>query len=534
MQKTPFNKCFLLSLAAGCAVFLGFPKFNLWPTTVLFAFFSIHLSRNFISVRWAFLWGFWVSCIIMIGGFYWVTYVIHVFGYLPWSVAILLFACFCGLGALNFPLAAVGNFIVERRLLLWKNERKNERFRGTWYAIGYPALFTVVEYLVPKLFPWQLGHALYQTFWLNQIVEITGTTFLSFLLMSWGSALTVCFVPPRGVPRVSWKWCLVPAALTVVIMGFSAERISRGVGTGKKMKVAIIQANIGNLDKVAARNGFSGKLRFINDQYEAMTETVLSMKPDLSGLPDLIVWPETALAYRLGGKRDLAMEIEAKVLQWKVPLVTGAYAPGDKNPSGDYNAAYLVEPVSESAVSLQSYGKNVLLAFGEYMPFGEWFPILYRWFPQVSHFERNDTQTAFVMRDGTRLGISICYEMILPDFMRKVARHRPHLFVNLTNDSWFGPTAEPYLHGAISIFRSIEHRIPSIRSTNTGTSFVVDALGRVSERTGVYEPATLIAEVELSESPSPTFYGRWGDWFIAVCGALVIGLGFLTKGGPKR
>lgn len=519
MSKKLFNRPLILSLVSGSAVFLAFPPFNLWPMVLVFAVSGIHLSRFFTSIRSAFGWGFLVSCVIMCGGFYWIIYVIHEFGYLPWSVAAVLFIGFCGLGALNFPLTAALSLYIERRFQI----NSKDPSRGAWGVIGIPALFTIVEFSVPKLFPWGLGHCLYKTTYLNQIAELTGTTFLSFILMSWGGAMAVCFLPPAGEGKVSRRWLWVPGALTLAAICFSVWRVHLARPLGKLMRVAIVQANIGNVEKVAARHGFGGKLRVINDRYESLTEQALNDRPDL------IVWPETALAYRLDGLRDLSREIDALVKSWNRPLVTGAYAPGEERTEGDANAAYLLEPDSSGQIVRQFYSKNVLLAFGEYMPFGGWFPILYRWFPQVSHFERGTTQKVLVMRNGTRLGISICYEMILPRFMQKVASHLPHVFVNLTNDSWFGPTAEPYLHGAISVFRSIEHRIPSIRATNTGSSFVVDALGRMGDQTKLFEPTVLIANVTLPDSPQPTLYGRWGDWFIAVCSLLLIGIIYRSK-----
>ena len=57
----------------------------------------------------------------------------------------------------------------------------------------------------------------------------------------------------------------------------------------------------------------------------------------------------------------------------------------------------------------------------------------------------------FTARDGHayRLGPMICYEDILPEYGRRLAPLRPDLFVNITNDAWFGDTAEPWAHGTV-------------------------------------------------------------------------------------
>ncbi|MBI1860196.1 MAG: apolipoprotein N-acyltransferase [Deltaproteobacteria bacterium] len=517
MFRKSFDSPVALVILAGASVFLAFPKFNLWPLVLLFPLFAIHLNACVTSVRRAFLAGFWVSCVIMLGGFYWVTYVIHNFGFLPWSVSGLLFAGFCGFGALNFPVSAAVTYAVDRR---W-GVSQNTRLAPIWWIVVYPAFFTLIEWLIPKLFPWHIGHCLYHTSWLNQIAEVTSTPFLTFLLLSTGAALTVVCYPPAGAVKATRRWLATPAGLTALTIVFSLVRLAQGPAHEKTLRVGVVQANIGTVDKVEAAHGFVNKLHYINALYIRMTDELMSQKPQL------IVWPETAMVYHLHTQRDLPLEIESRVKAWNVPLVTGAFATALKNPLTEFNAGYLLEPQPDGTVTYDYYPKNVLLAFGEYMPFGETFPILYRLFPEVSNFEAGKTQRPLVLRDGTRLGVSICYEMIVPSFMRKVAAQGVHVLVNITNDSWFGPTAEPYLHGALSVFRAIEHRVPIVRSTNTGTSFVVDTLGRVSGMTPVYGADSFVEEIGMPGSPPHTIYGLFGDWFVAVCA--VVGFVFMIR-----
>ncbi|MBI4404597.1 MAG: apolipoprotein N-acyltransferase [Deltaproteobacteria bacterium] len=246
-----------------------------------------------------------------------------------------------------------------------------------------------------------------------------------------------------------------------------------------------------------------------------MTENVLYAEK-----LDLVIWPETALPFNLDSPGAFPQEIRETVDRWRIPLITGGYAAGFDRFLSDYNAAFYLEP-SSNVPKIQIYRKNILLAFGEYMPFGETFPWLYRAFPQVSNFMKGKTQEPFEMHDGTRLGVTICYEAIVPEFFRKVVQNGVRVVINLTNDSWFGPTIEPYQHGALSVFRAVETRLPLIRVTNTGVSFVVDILGRLSKMTGVYEPGILVEEVAIPSSAPQTVYVRFGDWFVGVC-ALIL------------
>jgi len=510
MLKKLWQHKWWLAVAAGISVFLAFPCFYLVPTILFFPLLTIRSAELCKTFKQAFWVGFLTSFMIMLGGFYWVTYVIHEFGYLPWPIAGLVFLGFSGYGALNFPIFTTLVFAIEKTA---KVSRLPPLRRDLWLVFGYPALFTLIEYTFPKLFPWYLGHCLYQAVWLTQIVEFTGSVFLTFAVMSLGGLVYAAFETVLASNSLAKRWVLTfPIALWVFMAGISIQQLRKPI-EGHPLRVALIQANIGSLEKVAARSGFENKMRLTLDTHIRLTDQAMQASPR----PDLILWPETAMPFQMeyeGGK--YAGEVRQHVKRWGVPLITGGYGSNPLNFYGDYNTAFLLEPLPDGTLRLERYHKNILLAFGEYMPFGEWFPILYKKFPQVSNFERGRTQDPFVLRDGTRLGVTICYEAIVPSFFRKTASHDVNLMVNLTNDSWFGPTAEPYLHGSLTVFRAIETRKPLVRVTNTGTSFTVDRNGRQSTLTRVYGEDTLINDLQYGETGELTWYVRYGDWFVVL------------------
>ena len=53
------------------------------------------------------------------------------------------------------------------------------------------------------------------------------------------------------------------------------------------------------------------------------------------------------------------------------------------------------------------------------------------------------------------------------------------LLLNLTNDAWYGASAEPYQHQALALWRAVEMRRDFIRSTNTGLTAAISATGEV-------------------------------------------------------
>lgn len=502
----------LLAALAGACIVLAFIPFYVFPLIFVFPVFLNLLSLETRGFKWGFFYGFLTSFVVNAGGFYWVVYTIHEFGYLPWVVSALLYLAFCGFGALNFPLfTGVATFLHERI----RFAEKPAWLTALWFTLGLPALFTLPEYFIPKLFPFYAGHCLYWLPVLTQVSELTGSIFLSFAAYSLGGNLTLLWLHRRKGWRFHPLAALVPALLVLFWVGFGAKRLAEPPPPGKTLRVALIQPNIGSLEKVAARRGLITKVRYVMERYHNLTTQALASTPK----PELVLWPETAMPFQLTHGLIYAQEVRDWVTAWGVPLITGAYAPHETDPGRDYNAAFLLSP-EQGKLRMDIYRKNILLAFGEYFPFGEYYPKLYQYFPQVSNFGRGTDQNPVTLADGTRLGVTICYEAIVPSFFRKVVRNRVNGVVNLTNDSWFGPTSEPRHHGALAVFRTVETRVPLLRVTNTGTSFAVDTFGRMSDTTGVYQEGVLVTDVLIPRDPPETLYTAWGDWFILFCAAL--------------
>ncbi len=514
MYQRLFKKSWALSILSGACVCLSFEKFNIFFLSFFFPIILNWLSFQKHSLKKHFLLGFVTSLTLMVGGFYWVTYVIHEFGYVPWVFSFLIFLLFCGFGALNFPIFFTLAAYCHKNLV---GQNKGRMFWSLWFSLFLPALFTIVEYSFPKLFPWYLGQCLYRATGVIQIVEITGSIFLSFLIYSLGSAVGLLILPPIKLSKRPWGVLLIPLTLCFFSLAFSQYRIKNPPAPGRTLRVALVQANIGSLEKMQSEQGLGSLVDQVTQKYYALTEEALKASPP----PDLILWPETAMPFSMGATQKRFELLKQQVALWKTPLITGSYAKSERHSFRDYNGAFLLEPQVDGSIKVQSYMKNILLAFGEYFPFGDYFPILYRYFPQVADFEKGITQDPVILNDGTALGITICYEAIVPSFFRKTVSHPVHGVVNLTNDSWFGPTSEPFLHGSLTVFRSLETKIPFFRVTNTGISFAVDSLGNQSHTSSVNSAEVLQVALTLPANPVPTFYMKHGDWFVLLSFGIV-------------
>ena len=82
----------------------------------------------------------------------------------------------------------------------------------------------------------------------------------------------------------------------------------------------------------------------------------------------------------------------------------------------------------------------------------------------------------------------ICYEDILPGYLRDVGALHPNLLVNLTSDSWFGAGSEPWEHLALAVYASVELRVAMVRAVNSGVSALIDPNGRLLVKTYADDP----------------------------------------------
>jgi len=116
--------------------------------------------------------------------------------------------------------------------------------------------------------------------------------------------------------------------------------------------------------------------------------------------------------------------------------------------------------------------------------------------------------------------VLICYEVIFPDAARDYKRKHADVLVNITNDAWFGRTSAPYQHLSMAVFRAVENRLFLVRAANSGISAVIDPTGTILSQTQLFERTVLKNEVKFIDENS--IYAAYGDWFVYLCGLLLI------------
>jgi len=391
----------------------------------------------------------------------------------------------------------------------WSNLRAAALAAAAWVALEW------VRGWMFSGFGWNsLGVALVDNLPLIQIADITGVAGVSFLLVmvSAVAAITVLRLRmeiARGKMRGHYDFSIV-VVLVAAAFSYGARKLTAPPTGGEDLTFAAVQANIPiNEKRDPARDA---EILAIHDQ---MSATALAMHPDL------LIWPEAATPHPLflDQRSWQAVSKIAKGHGGDFLLGTVHY-----DDFGDFNSAALL---TGHGSQVQLYHKMHLVAFGEYVPFRESFP-LFAWIVGDLVPEDFDAgRTAEVMDLAVRpirVGPLICFEDTLPYIARKFATGGAQVFVNLTNDAWFGRSAGPEQHRANAVFRTIETRLPMIRAANSGVTCVIDTFGRETHRLeetsgNTFFDGILFGKVSVPQTPSPTFYTLNGDLFAKVCAA---------------
>ncbi|HSY74465.1 MAG TPA: apolipoprotein N-acyltransferase [Dongiaceae bacterium] len=385
--------------------------------------------------------------------------------------------------------------------------------RNLWSLLG-AAIWVALEMIRTRIFggfPWNfIGVSQFKLVPLIQIASVTGVYGISFLVvwasLSFFSAARMVFAKPDS--RFAWQpEIFLPLLVVAGLFAFGEMKLNGQNPAASTMRITIIQPSVPqNLiwDESQNTNRFQ--------QLLLLSENALTNKTGL------LVWPEAAVPELSANNYVAITNLIRTHHVWMIfnaddvvprPDATNEYD------NDDFNAAFLFDPDGNCAAI---YHKQKLVAFGEYIPLVRWLPFV-KWFtPITGGYETGNSPVQFEMNDlKIKTAPLICFEDTFPQLARKSVRDDTDFLVNLTNDGWFGRSAQQWEHMANAIFRAVENGVPLVRACNNGVTCWIDANGRVREMfkngTGdVYGVGAMTFELPL-QSHAQTFYNRHGDWF---------------------
>ena len=399
------------------------------------------------------------------------------------------------------------------------------------------------------------------------------------------SAYLACYLPAfvwlarrlvhgRGwplVPAATVAWVATEQLRGSVLGGFTFAALAYGgwrlleapPPRGEPLDVLLVQGSIDTElkhDPAAAGD--------VVRHYDALTQAGLAATP--GRVPDLVVWPETMWRFGLleiDPNETLEEPLVEQVLgpapagsdateratrqarcrtalererldglaafarrygtTWLVGLDKQVLTPRAPAGSQSFNCGLFV---AADGAPLACYAKMHPVMFGEYVPFAERFPFLYRLTPLPGGLTAGRAPVAVTLA-GQRVAVNICYETTLPEAVRSLVNTlaaggaRPDVLVNLTNDGWFWGSSELDMHLTAAVFRAVEVRTPIVIAANTGFSAWIDGSGRLLDRGPRRATATLRALVRPDGRTSPWLVaGSLAAWgCVAVAGAVTLG-----------
>jgi apolipoprotein N-acyltransferase len=487
---------FALAAASGLGYFFGFPGMNLWPLAFVSQALLLLALRGQTPKRAALL-GLTAGFAMNVTGFAWLLEMLKVFSGFPTPVCILFVGILC---------AYQGGRIALAGWLYARAER-----RGFHPALVFVLAFIASELAYPLLFPWYFGASVHNAAVFMQVADVGGPYLVAVVLL--GSNIAIAEVVASRLEKRAMDRRVIIAGALLPVLGaiYGLIRISNveaRMAAAEPVKIGIVQ---GNQPLFSRRGAIPVHLR--------LTEKVRQEGAQL------VVWSEGAAPGAFPESEDLDLVRTRLASKLQVPAILGIGIHRPAKPrSIHFNSAVLTD---ETGKVLGRYDKQYLLAFGEYLPFGETFPDLYKYSPNSGRFLPGTSLEPLVWGEH-RITTLICYEDILPAFVNKLVRHgNPDLLVNLTNDAWFGDTAEPWEHLALAQLRAVEHRRFLIRSTNSGVSAVIDAVGRVVRHTETFQEAGIVEQARFMRST--TVYEVIGDVPVYLATAAVVVMGFVRR-----
>ena len=88
------------------------------------------------------------------------------------------------------------------------------------------------------------------------------------------------------------------------------------------------------------------------------------------------------------------------------------------------------------------------------------------------------------------------------------------MFVNLTNDGWFGTLTGPRQHMHQARIRAVEEGLPVVRAANNGISGVISPTGRFVAFLDLNKKGSL--DADLPQAVEQPLYARLGDATYAI------------------
>ncbi|MDI3254332.1 MAG: apolipoprotein N-acyltransferase [Bacillota bacterium] len=443
---------------------------------------------------------------------YWIYDTMHIYGNVPGPGAAGILLLYSMVLGLYFALFA----------LLMAICRKTFSKAAIVLACA-PFFWAAIELAASRItsVPWdQLGYSQVDNFLLTRLAPYTGVYGISFTLMAGNSLLAAALLAHSVHVRLR-----TGVGTVLLILLLQSGSFVRPKPEPTSDYAVLLQPNL----DVGVSNLWVGP-EWNENAMQILNQSLVHCTPMIAGMPSvhaavvqpkcpqdlpapgLVAWPESPSAFRSNDPRFVALMREIATAN-RSPVIAGAIG---EDETGEYNSAVFTAPDGNI---IGRYDKIHLVPFGEFVPYREIFFFAKHLTQQVGDFNRGRYRRVF-RANGHEFGIFICYESIFADEVRQFAVNGAQVFVNISDDGWYGDTSAPWQHLNMARMRAIENHRWILRDTNNGVTTAIDPLGRVTYSAPRHENTSLA--VRYGYENGLTFYSRNGDVFAGLCGIISI------------
>jgi apolipoprotein N-acyltransferase len=367
----------------------------------------------------------------------------------------------------------------------------------------------------------EVGLALHDAGWARALATWGGMTLVTFVVVFVNAALlelVLAIVAPwRGVAEAGRRFAPTAVALAVVVVVVAAAGVLRPEthGTGR-IRFALLQGNDQNRELTS---------REIDRDY--LTRRHLALADTLHGRYDLIVFPESALERDPTRNAELRADLTSVGRRHDAVVVVNART---RSTGGGILNANLVY---NSNGTLQGrYAKQHLVPFGEYVPLRAYLGFIGALDQVPFDFERGSGRRLFTA-GGHRFETVICYESAFAPLVRDSVRDGAEFLVVSTNNRSYRRSGLSAQHVAMSQMRAAETGRPILHASISGITAVVDADGRVQERSKLFVNEVTAGSIETRSGSTP--FLRFGEWVLLGClVGLVAAAGVAQRRGSRE
>lgn len=504
MLKKYFN--YFLAVFAGFLLFLAFAPINLYPlaivaNAILFYLWNLpkaNSSNNAISWRY----GWFFGCGFFAFGASWIYISLHVYGFMPTWLAMIVTGFFVGFLAL-FP--ALQGFIYSKILhnvvMRFKKIKPNHGLIINTCLI-FPLIYVFVEWLRSWLFtgfPWLfLGYSQIDSS-LRGYAPL-GSVYLVSYMVAVSSGL-LYYISYNQYKKNILRFIF--AIISFIMIWFSGEILSsiswtQPVDT-KPITVSLIQGNIAQENKWSPSS--------LND---ILNQNLRDIKNNTKS--NLIVLSEAGIPTFAEIIPNFMRTIQNMASKNNTAILTGIpirtlYAKTNTLDANIHEFNYYNGLMLIDKQSSQQYFKRHLVPFGEYTPL----PWLYQYLTRyvdipMSNFKAgNITQQALTLKINSKtlhIAPFICYEItylnLMLDFLPQ-----SNILLTISDDSWFGHSVASKQHLEIARMRSLESGRYQIIATNTGITAIIDNQGRIMQKLPEFTHAVLQGDIYAMQGSTP-------------------------------